>query len=162
LSEISKSSKDSENAIKSFLKKKLLKKAERLKGKFAPISEVREESIKILSVQKVYSLQKQIKDFYFFIVKNYIKQPKNRFFLVLSLASQSSDFLVSLARDFAKENDVKLIQYSIFPKSFRVNLLSLKEIKNINEYLESIELLKNFRQHFKKKVLEIKNLTENK
>ena len=98
---------------------------------------------------------------FLFTVKNYDKVPKIRYFLAMQLASQSSDLLVALSRDFAIKNDLKLIQYSIYPKSTRTNLLSLKELKEVEDIEKSIGILQDFREDYKKKIVKIKNLVEN-
>jgi len=77
------------------------------------------------------------------------------------LAHNSSDLLVQLARDFAVRNDLKLIQYSIFPKNFRIQLLLLKEIEKAKDYTSFIEILKTYRRQFRHKLERIKNLVEN-
>jgi hypothetical protein len=98
---------------------------------------------------------------FLFSVKNYDKLPKIRYFLAMQLASQSSDFLVALSRDFAIKNDLKLIQYSIVPKTTRISLLSLKEIKEIEDFEKSIGMLQDFRERFRKKIAKIKDLVKN-
>ena len=112
-------------------------------------------------VQHIFKLKDELKGLYLFSVKNYDKHPKIRYFLGMMLASQSSDFLVALSRDFAIRNDLKLIQYSIFPKTTRISLLSLKEIKEVEDVEKSIGLLRDFREKFRKKLVKIKNLVEN-
>ncbi len=107
-----------------------------------------------------YDLSEKFKNLYLFIVKNYLKQPKERYFLAVILASQSSDLLVSLANEFAQKNALKLVQYAINPKQLRVSLISLKEIENIEDYSFLVELLKEFRAFFRKMLGKIKNTIE--
>ena len=79
----------------------------------------------------------------------------------ISLANNSSDLLVQLAKEFALKNGLKLIQYSINPKTLRIQLLSMKEIKDPKDYSNSIEVLKAFRKEFREKLVRLKKLVEN-
>ena len=147
--------------LKPFIQNEIIKNIKKLRGKHAPISEIVSDVPKILTVEKVYDLREMNKNFFLFIVKNYSKTPKLRYFLAISLAHNSSDLLVQLARDFAVRNDLKLIQYSIFPKNFRIQLLLLKEIEKAKDYTSFIEILKTYRRQFRHKLERIKNLVEN-
>ena len=153
--------KDHEIAITPYIKSKIIKNAQKLRGKFAAISEMIEDSQRTLTVQNIFKLRDELKGLFLFSVKNYDKYPKIRYFLAMQLASQSSDFLVALSRDFAIKNDLKLIQYSIIPKTTRISLLSLKEIKEIEDLEKSVGILQDFREKFRKKIAKIKNLVEN-
>ncbi|MHA1256724.1 MAG: hypothetical protein ACTSPS_14115 [Promethearchaeota archaeon] len=148
-------------ALKPYLKSKVIKNAQKLRGKFPAISEMIEDSQRTLTVQNIFKLRDELKGLFLFSVKNYDKYPKIRYFLAIQLASQSSDFLVALSRDFAVKNDLKLIQYSVVPKTTRISLLSLKEIKEIEDFEKSIGILQDFREKFRKKIAKIKNLVEN-
>ena len=148
-------------ALKPYLKGKIIKNAQKLRGKFAAISELIENSQRTLTVQNIFKLKDELRGLFLFSVKNYDKYPKIRYFLAMQLASQSSDFLVALSRDFAIKNDLNLIQYSIFPKTTRISLLSLKEIKEIEDFEKSIGILQDFREKFRKNIAKIKNLVEN-
>ena len=150
-----------EIALTPYLKSNIIKNAQKLRGKFAAISEIIENSQRTLTVQNIHRLTDELKGLFLFSVKNYDKHPKIRYFLAIQLASQSSDFLVALSRDFAIKNDLKLIQYSIVPKTTRISLLSLKEIKEIEDLEKSIGILQDFREKFRKKIAKIKNLVEN-
>lgn len=147
----------SQRDLSGFLQNKLIKKSKKLKGKFAPFSEITDNELRVLKINKIYDLSEKFKNLYLFIVKNYLKQPKERYFLAVSLASQSSDLLVSLANEFAQKNTLKLVQYAINPKQLRVSLISLKEIENIEDYSFSVELLKEFRTNFRNMLVKIKN-----
>ena len=103
-----------------------------------------------------------LKYLYLIVAKNYSKKPNFRYFLAINLSSQSSDLLVNLARDYAIKHNLKLIQYSILRKTYRISLLSLKEIVSIEEYTNSIKILNNFRIEFRKNLVKIKNLVEDK
>ncbi|MHA1491866.1 MAG: hypothetical protein ACTSRI_19705 [Promethearchaeota archaeon] len=150
-----------EKAFKLYIKNEVIKNAKKLKGKFLPFSELVNSIPKILTIKKCYELKGQLKNFYLILVNNYSKKPKIRYFLAISLAFQSSDFLVSLAKEHANKNGLKLIQFSIYPKTFRINLLSLKELNNIDDYIEdysfSLKLLKQFRKDFRKKLINLSN-----
>jgi len=150
-----------EIAITPYLKSKIIKNAQKLRGKFAAISEMIEDSQRTLTVQNIFKLGDELKGLFLFSVKNYDKYPKIRYFLAMQLASQSSDFLVALSRDFAIKNNLKLIQYSIVPKTTRISLLSLKEIKEIEDLEKSVGILQDFREKFRKKIAKINNLVEN-
>ncbi len=133
------------------LNKNKLKSARR----FSAISEVRNKERFRLKVKNIYILKDILKDTYLMVVKNYKKDPKYRYFLAHSLASVSSDLLVYLAKDFAVEHDLKLIQYSLYPKLLRLNLLSLKEIIDIENYSNILTLFKEFDDIFKKRLKNI-------
>lgn len=147
--------------LKSFIKDEIIKKVKKIKGKHPPISELVNNVSKSLSIEKIYDIRKKKKYFFLFIVKNYSKQPKLRYFLAILLANNSSDLLVQLARDYAIKHDLKLIQYSLFPKTLRIQLLLLKEIKEIEDYTNFIEKLNHFRKEFRSKLLKFKKLIEN-
>ncbi len=148
--------------LKIFLETKIIKKLKKLKGKHAPISEIANNTSKVLLVKSIYDLRENLKHFLLLNVKNYNKSPKFRYFLAISLANNSSDFLVQLASDFATKNDLKLIQYPIFPKTLRIQLLLLKEVKKIEDYSQSIKILEIYRDDFRKKLVKVKNLVQNK
>ncbi|MFX1418127.1 MAG: hypothetical protein ACFE9N_04310 [Promethearchaeota archaeon] len=147
--------------FQSFIKNKIIKKGNKLKGKKAPISEIIDNIPKSLSVDKIIDLREEKKNCFFLIVRNYVKQPKFRYFLAISIANNSSDLLVYFARDYAIKNDLKLIQYSIFPKTLRIQLLLLKEIEKIGDYSNYIKKLSSIREEFRIKLLKIKDLIEN-
>ena len=150
----------SQKELKVFLENQILKKSKKLKGKFAPFSELIDNEFKILKIKDIYNLNEIFKHLYLFIVKNYSKGPKERYFLAVLLASQSSDLLVSLANDFAQKNALKLIQYAINPKQLRISLISLKEIEKTEDYSLSLEILQEFRAHFRKMLAKIKSTLE--
>ncbi len=147
--------------LKSFIQNDIIKNIKKIKAKHAPISEIVDNIPKTLAIEKIYDLRENYKNFYFFIAKNFSKTPKLRYFLGISLANSSSDLLVQLARDFAVKNDFKLIQYSIFPKSLRIQLLLLKEIKEVEDHTALIEKLKFYRTEFRNKLGKVRNLVEN-
>ncbi len=145
-----------------FIKTEIIKNFDKVKGKHANISEIVNNISKSLIIEKIYNLSEKNKYFYLFIAKNYFKTPKLRYFLTVSIANNSSDFLVQLAKDLAIKNDLKLIQYSIFPKTLRIQLLLIKEIKEIEDYTNFIKKLKLLRREFRNKLEKIRNLIENK
>ncbi len=149
--------------LESFLKIELIKKAKELKARYPSISETVDGKPKILKIKNFYEMKDEFKNYYLLKVKNYNNNPKFRHFLAISLASQSSDFLASIAKELIKEiGDIKLIQFSVYPKNFRINLLSLKEIRSKDDFLKSVKILKDLRINFKKKLDKIKKLIENK
>ncbi|MFX0080602.1 MAG: hypothetical protein ACFE94_02515 [Candidatus Hodarchaeota archaeon] len=151
----------SEIELKSFIESEIIKDIKKVRGKRAPIAELIDNTLISLPVKSIYDMNEFIKRFYFIIVKSHLKQPKLRYFLAITLAANSSDLLVQLAKGFAIKNDLKLIQYSIYPKTLRTQLLSMKEIKSPKDYSNSIEILKAFRKDFREKLIKIKKLVEN-
>lgn len=148
-------------SLKEYIKNEIIINAKKVRGRHTPISEIVNNVPKTLKIREIYKLQGKLKNIYLFIANNYTKKPKTRYFLVISLASQSSDFLVSLAKEFAKNNNLKLIQYSIFPKILRINLLLIKELTEIEDYSKSIQMLKNFRIVFQNRLTNFRDLIEN-
>lgn len=150
-----------ENDVKSFIKSNVTRRIKKVKGKHPPIAEFVENKPYSLSVKSIYDLSKDLKNFYFITLKNYSKQPKLRYFLVISFANNSSDLLVQLAREMVLKHDLKLIQYSIYPNTLRIQLLCMKEIQKIKDYDKSINVLKLIRKEFREKLVKLKNLVEN-
>ena len=149
--------------LESFLKREMVKKAKKLKAKYPSISEIVDGIPKILKIKNFYEMKDGLKNYYLIKVKNYNNDPKFRHFLAINLASQSSDFLASIAKELIKKiGNIKLIQFSVYPKNFRINLLSLKEIRSKDDFLKSVKILKDLRIKFKKKLDKLKNLIENK
>ncbi len=146
--------------LRSFIKNKIIKDIKKIRGKHAPISEIVLNVSKTLTVEKIYDLSEKDKNCFLFIVKNYSKTPKLRYFLAISLANNSSDFLVQIAKDYAIKNDFKLVQYSIFPRTLRIQLLLIKELKQIEDYKNFLEKSINIRRKFRAKLDKIKNLVE--
>ncbi len=148
-------------SLKEYIKNEIIINAKKVRGRHTPISEIVNNVPKTLKIREIYKLQGKLKNIYLFKANNYTKKPKTRYFLVISLASQSSDFLASLAKNFAKRNNLKLIQYSIFPKILRINLLLIKELTEIEDYSKSIQMLKNFRIVFQNRLTNFRDLIEN-
>jgi len=148
-------------SLKEYIKNEIIINAKKVRGRHTPISEMVNNVPKTLKIKEIYNLQGKLKNIYLFIADNYTKKPKTRYFLVISLASQSSDFLASLAKEFAKRNNLKLIQYSIFPKILRINLLLIKELIEIEDYSKSIQMLKNFRIVFQNRLTNFRDLIKN-
>ena len=151
---------DTKENLQSYLKKEILKDATRLKNKYPPISEKVNGVSKSLQIKSIYELKGNLNNFIFITTKNYAKKPKYRYFLAISIATQSSDLLVSLAREFCKQNGLKLIQFPIHPQHFRVGLFSLKEILNKNSISETVDLLKEFRIIYRKDLEKLTKLIE--
>ena len=152
-----------EKVLKSYIKVEIVNKAKKLKGKYPPISEMIDGKPRILKVLNFYEMKDEFRNYFLIRVKNYNKKPKFRYFLTIRLASQSSDLLVSIAKDLIKGmKELKLIQFAIYPKNFRVSLLSLKEVQSKNDFLSSIKDLGDLRVNFRIKLEKIKKLVENK
>ena len=151
---------DTKENLQSYLKKEIIKDAKRIKKKFPPISEKINGISKSLKIKSIYQLKGKLNNFILITTKNYAKNPKYRYFLAILLASQSSDLLVSLAKEFSKENRLKLIQFSLYPQHFRVGLFSLKEIHDKNRISEAINLLKEFRITYRKDLEKLGKLIE--
>jgi len=150
-----------EKELKLFIERKVIKDIKKVRGKKAPIAEFVDNRFVTLPVKSIYNISEQIKNFYFFIIQNNLQEPKVRYFLTITLANNSSDLLVQLAKEIAIKNDLKLIQYSIYPKTLRTQLLSMKEIKNPTDYSNSIEILKATRKDFREKLVKLERLVEN-
>jgi len=125
------------NNLKIIIENKLLKDANKLREKYPPISENIEGVQKVYPVKKVYQLLNEFKNFYLIIIEDSSVEQKIRYFLTIQLASQSSDFLVKLAKKTMKENNLsfQLIQFSLHPNNSRINLLCLSELKNFDEFM---------------------------
>ncbi|MFX1388943.1 MAG: hypothetical protein ACFE9Z_02640 [Promethearchaeota archaeon] len=147
--------------LKVLVKTKIIKNVKRVRGKHSPISEAVNNVPQSLKIEEIYDLSKLEKHFFLIITRNYNKEPKLRYFLAISLANNSSDLLVQLARDFIVKSDLKLIQYAIFIKTLRIQLLLLKEIYSIDDYSKSFKNLKNLRTRFRSRLLKIRNFIEN-
>jgi len=150
-----------EEDFESFIKSDIIYKIKKVRGKHPPIAENIENKLRSLSVKSIYDLNENLKNFYLITLKNYSKKPKFRYFLVISFANTSSDLLVQLAREIVLKHDLKLIQYSIYPKTLRIHLLCMKEIQKIKDYEDSINVLKLIRKEFREKLVRLKNLVEN-
>lgn len=147
--------------FESFIKSDIIYKIKKVRGKHPPIAENVENKPRSLSVKSIYDLNENLKNFYFITLKNYLKKPKFRYFLVISFANHSSDLLVQLASKIVLKHHLKLIQYSIYPKTLRIHLLCMKEIQKIKDYENSINVLKLIRKEFREKLVRLKNLVEN-
>ena len=151
---------DSKENLHRYLKKEILKDAKRIKNKYPPISEKIDGISKSLKIKKIHELKGNLNNFIVITTKNYAKNPRYRYFLAILLASQSSDLLVNLAREFSKKNRLKLIQFSLHPQHFRVGLFSLKELREKDKISEVINLLKEFRIKYRKNLEKLGKLIE--
>ena len=140
----------------------LIKGGKRVRGKHSPISFLINGTPTPLKIKNLYMLSTKFKYFSIFQLKNYLKTPKLRTFLAITLASQSSDLLVSVAKNLITPGKaLKLIQYSVFPSTLRINLLLLIELEDNQVLNESIELLNHIRQEFRKKLDKINFIMQN-
>jgi len=151
---------DTKENLKSYLKSEILKDAKRIKNKYPPISEKVNGISKSLKIKNIYELKGNLNNFIIITTKNYAKNPKYRYFLAILLASQSSDLLVNLAKEFSLKNRLKLIQFSLHPQHFRVGLFSLKELQNKDNLSEVVNLLKEFRIMYRKDLENLGKLIE--
>jgi hypothetical protein len=151
---------DNKENLKSYLKRELLNGAKRVKNKYPPISEKIDGISKSLKVRTIYELRGNLNNFFLITTENYSKNPRHRYFLAIILASQSSDLLVNLAKEFSKDNNLKLIQFSLHPQHFRVGLFSLKELRNKDNISETVNLLKEFRIMYRKDLEKLGKLIE--
>ena len=151
---------DNKENLQSSLRSEILKDAKRIKNKYPPISEKVKGISKPLKIKSIYELKGNSDNFIFITTKNYTKNPKHRYFLAILLASQSSDLLVNLAKEFSKKNRLKLIQFSLHPEHFRVGLFSLKELQNMDKISEVVNLLKEFRILYRKDLENLGKLIE--
>ena len=145
--------------LKAIVKSKLLKSATKLKFKYPPISELVNGNQNILKVKKIYKMREIETDFFFITAHDQLKNPKIRLFFANLLANQSSDLLVLLAKSHAGFNkDFKLIQYPLYPHFQRIGLLCLIEITSRDQISNSLHSLKEFKDAFRKKIENIKNI----
>ena len=151
---------DTKENLQTYLNKEILKDAKRIKNKYPPISEKVNGIAMPLKIKSIYELKGSFNNLIFITTKNYAKNPRHRYFLAILLASQSSDLLSGLAKDFSKKNRLKLIQFSIYPQHFRVGLFSLKEIHNKNDFSEAVNLLKEYRIIYRKDLEKLGKLIE--
>ncbi|MBD3196581.1 MAG: hypothetical protein GF317_16110 [Candidatus Lokiarchaeota archaeon] len=138
--------------LEEFIQTQIISSAQKLKGKFSPISDIVDKNLKIQEVEKIFIFSKNNKKFYLFKLANYEKTPKYRYYIAITLADVSSDLLVSIARSFAIKNEIKLIQYNLSPKMSRISLIALKEIKHVVSYDDIIQILASFKEIFQKKI----------
>jgi hypothetical protein len=146
--------------LKKFIEEKIVKIAKKIRGKHSPIAEIVDRKVQSLPVKFIYDLKGTLDHFYLMGVENYSKQPKMRYFLAVSLANSSSDLLVSFAKDYAVKNQLKLLQYCIFLKTLRIQLLSLRELLNIDEFSNIVDILKTFRTQFRETLEKFRNLLQ--
>ncbi|MBD3256146.1 MAG: hypothetical protein GF383_13700, partial [Candidatus Lokiarchaeota archaeon] len=91
---------------KDLLENPLFKNANRIKGKFPAFSERTKGKLRTLKVKNVYQLRDSFKNFFLIVLKNDADKKRERIYLCVSLASQSSDLMVILAKDFALDNSL--------------------------------------------------------
>ena len=142
------------------IKEKLLRDSHRLKEKYPPLSYIINGTQKTLQISRLYELSGDLKQLYMILGKS--KNEKLKYLICIKLASQSSDFLVSLARKAIEdESNLRLLQFSLIPKHLRVNLLCLKEIEREDDLQDVIDLLKQVRSRFRKTLEKLTSKMEN-
>jgi hypothetical protein len=152
-----------EMVLKKMIKALIKEQTVKVKGKFLPISEKHDYGRKILTVKKIYSFtNEKLANFYLIEAKNYLKGQKMRYFIAISLAGQSSDLLVMLARKCVLNDDsLRLIQYPFNVKNYRLSLLCLKEIRPDMSMMNSFDLLKDIRKNFRTRLHSFNDLINN-
>ncbi len=136
------------------MKNQVIKRAKKIRGKHPPMTEIVGKERKILKIEALYDLQSQNKNFFLFVLKDKAKKSKIKYYLAISLASQSSDIISELAKkDLSKKENFKLIQYSPHIKMYRTSLLLLKECTSTEEYITTKALLQEKRILFRKKII---------
>ena len=140
----------------------LIAKAKKFKGQYPPISEAVNNEIKLLKIKNIYKIEEKSVILYLFKIKNYTKNSKYRYFIGNVIASQSSDLLVNLAKNYAINNSIKLIQFCLHPNTHRINLLSLIELKTVELYPEILDHFSKLNIKFKEKLKNLNNILENK
>lgn len=133
--------------LRTQIETKLLIDAKKLKGKYLPISEKIAGIQKVFPIKSIYELSDRLRKFYLLIVKDASIKQKIRYFIAAQLASQSSDFLTRIAKKLIKQKtlNLKLIQYAIYPKSLRINLLCMGELKKEDDITDLIKELGEIR-----------------
>ncbi len=138
----------------SFIKQKK-KKAKKIRGKHSTLSELVDRAPKILKIENIY-IMPESNHHILFITKNHSRRPKKRIFLGISLASQSSDLLVNIAKKMSKNKEnVRFVQYSLYPNTSRVNLIAMLEVLSSEEYEGSIDFLSELRRKYRKELISI-------
>ena len=149
-----------EEELGSRIKEKLLKDSHRLKEKYPPLSDIINGTQLKFQINRVYELSGDLKQLNMIIAKS--KNGNLKYLICITLASQSSDFLVSIARKTIKnESNLRLLQFSLIPKHLRVNLLCLKEIEQEDDLQGIIDLLKQVRSRFRKNLEKITSQMDN-
>ncbi len=140
--------------------KELKIQSKKIRGRYPPISVIVDNNIKLLKIKNIYKIDSIKSRLYIIQFKNYYNHPKQRFFLAFVLASQSSDLIVLLTKELALENNLRLVQFSLHPKTQRVNLLLLKELKEIDKYIKIINTFETIHKKFKTKIEGIQKILE--
>ncbi|MFO8019959.1 MAG: hypothetical protein R6U96_15145 [Promethearchaeia archaeon] len=138
----------------------ILKDAEKIRSKLPNLSRTVQGKQVILKIKKIYSFKEKNSKFFLLQVRNYEKTPKYLYFLGKRLVSQSSDLIVLLAKEFAIEHDIELVQFPLHPQTRRVNLLALKRLPDGNSYPETVDLLNSYKKRLSKKMEKIKRIAE--
>jgi hypothetical protein len=142
------------NNLKVLKENGLFENAKKLKEKYPPISENIEGVQRVYSIKNIYQLFNDFKNFYLIVISDPSIDQKLRYFLTKRLASQSSDFLVNLAKKTMKKNPLsfQLIQFSLHPNNSRISLLCLSELKNLDELTNLRDRLNDIKLSFQEKM----------
>ncbi len=144
-----------------FLKEAIINSKYKIKGKHIPLSESADKIISILLVRKVFRIVSERSTLFLIIGRSKQKPSSKHYYLMAQLAAQSSDLLVKIAEKFAKTNGLRLVQYSLIPKTHRVGLFALKGVSTTEEYSKNFVLLEQFQAVFQQNLKKVSNLMGN-
>lgn len=124
--------------LKEKIKNELLSKGTKLRHKYPPISQKSDNEIYIEKIKAIFQLHEDFKNFYLLITKPTNIHKQKNYYLAIVIASQSSDFLVKIAKQvMINEEKIDLIQFAFYPEHFRVNLVLLRML---DEFLDFNDL----------------------
>jgi hypothetical protein len=150
------------NNLKKAIENELLKDTKKLREKYPPISENIEGVQKVYPIKKIYQLFNGFKNFYLILINDSTIEQKVRYFLTIRLASQSSDFLVKLAKKALKQKNLnfQLIQFALHPNNSRINLLCISELKNFDALMTLRQQLNEIKLLFQEKMDKLIKLSD--
>jgi hypothetical protein len=139
--------------FKEKIKIELISKGIKLRNKYPPISERINDDILIQKIKKIFQLKEDFKNFYLIITKSKKNHNDIKYNLAILLAAQSSDLLVQIAKIVIQDQkNIRMLQFSIHPKHFRVSLILLKELDELTDIDEIKQLLIALRSKFLEKI----------
>lgn len=134
------------------------KNAHKLRGDFPPLSIKENDRIQTLKIKNLYRLDDFSRRIILINVYNYNSPPKYLNFLSIVAASQSSDLIVELSKDLAIEMKFNLIQYPMFQGNYRVSLLALRKVTELDEINALITQLNQFRKDLQQRLKKVRDL----
>lgn len=132
--------------------------AQKLRGKFPPLSIKENDQILTMKIKNFYRLDDLSSRIILINVYNYDSPPKYLNFLSIVATSQSSDLIVEMSKDLAIEMNFNLIQYPIFQGNYRVSLLALRRVIKLDEINALVPQLNQFRKHLQHRLKKVKEL----